>query len=385
MADGANIGITQAEFLRVGKAYARQWKLPLVAAQPGGVVVFGRLPQPRTDAARSARQHAIAESLRWGEPTVTEYPASQLVWAVPLMHNAELRGGLLAIVTERRVFPDSTGRPRLEIRRACESLRELAEQENLTNAQLLAARRLDYQREQKRAEAIQGLKTRYFYSIREVYLREEPALISAVRKDDRHEARGILNRILVEIYALGGENLTLIKSFLMELVVTMCRTAVESGGDPRELLGANYASISELSQIATEEELSHWLVGMLERIMDSMQRHRRKPSSVLLQAAMKYLAEHFDEPIGRDDVARVAGLSPAHFSRLIRRHADRGFNDLLNQLRIDRATELLRRTSKGMLQIALEVGYNDQSYFTKVFRRYTRMTPREYRTQHTSG
>jgi AraC-like DNA-binding protein len=369
-----------AQFDQISKTYHAQWDLPLLVSLPDGTVVFGSALSPDGAAEKLARSHAIAEALRWGEPTISEYPGRRLIWAVPLMHNAALLGGLVTIVAESVVFSPS-GKPRLDLRRAAESLRVLAEQANLTNAELLAIRREEYLREQKRAEAIQDLKTRYFYSIREVYLREEPALISAVRQSDRHQARGILNRILVEIYALGGDNLTLIKSFLMELVVTMCRTAVESGGDPLELLGANYASLGELSAIATEEELSHWLVQMLERIMDSIQRHRRQPSTVLLQSAMKYLAEHFSENIGRDDVARVAGLSSPHFSRLIRSKIGRGFNDLLNQLRIDRATELLRRTNKGLLQIALEVGFNDQSYFTKVFRRYLHMTPRQYRRE----
>lgn len=383
MGSPRSLGITPDAFTRLGRAYRDQWRLDLIAAAPDGRVVLGRLTGPRTEPARQARQHAIAESLRWGEPTVAEYPGGHLAWAVPLMHNAELTGGLLAIASEQRAIRNAAGRAELDIRKACESLRRLAEGANLTNAALLAERRREYLSEQKRAEAIQNLKTRYFYSIREVYLRDEPELISAVRTDDRHAARGILNRILVEIYALGGENLTLIKSFLMELVVTMCRTAVESGGDPRELLGANYASISELSQINSEQDLSHWLVGMLERIMDSIQRHRRQPSSALLQSAMKYLAEHYSEPITRDDVARVAGVSPAHFSRLVRAKVGRGFADLLNQLRIDRAIDLLRRTNKDMLQIAIEVGFNDQSYFTKVFRRHTQTTPREFRQQQT--
>lgn len=379
-------GLTRAQFVRLSRAYRRQWGLPLLAATSNGAVVFGVLHESAgmADIARAIRKHAIAESLRWGEPTVVEYPGGRLIWAAPIMHNARLLGGLLAIAREQQVVGSTAGaesahRPLVNVRQACAALRRLAEDANLTNAALLAQRREEYDREQKRAEAIQDLKTRYFYSIREVYLREEPALVSAVRQNDRPQARGILNRILVVIYSLGGEDLSLIKSFLMELVVTMCRTAVESGGEPRELLGANYASISELSGINSEVELSRWLVNMLERIMDSIQRHRRRPSAALLQSAMKYLAEHFAEDIGRDDVARVAGLSPPHFSRLFHRAAGRGFNDMLNQLRIDRAADLLRRTDKGLLQIAIEVGFSDQSYFTKVFRRYMRTTPREYR------
>lgn len=381
MADTGSIGISPEQFRQIASDYRRRWNIRLLATRTDGSIVLGVSTGQRStyEAATQAREHAIAEALRWGEPTVVEYPGRRLAWAVPLMHNRKLTGGLVAVTSERRTLSSGGRRPAVDARRACSYLRAAAEGMDLTNADLLAARRTEYDREQKRAETIQDLKTRYFYSIREVYLREEPELVAAVRRGDRREARGILNRILVEIYHLGGDDLRVIKSFLMELVVTMCRTAVESGGDPQHLLGANFASISELSSIDGEEELSNWVVQMLERIMDSIQSHRREPSAALIHAAMKYLADHFADPITRDQVAQMAGLSPPYFSRLIRRRVGRSFRDLLNQLRTDRAAELLRNTDKTLLQIALDVGFNDQSYFTKVFRRYYRMTPRQYR------
>jgi YesN/AraC family two-component response regulator len=57
----------------------------------------------------------------------------------------------------------------------------------------------------------------------------------------------------------------------------------------------------------------------------------------------------------------------------------RSFTEILNQMRIDKSKELLRRTDKSIVEICLECGFNDQSYFTKVFQRYTGHTPREYR------
>ena len=56
-------------------------------------------------------------------------------------------------------------------------------------------------------------------------------------------------------------------------------------------------------------------------------------------------------------------------------------SDLLNQLRVNRASLLLRQTDKSLVQIALECGFRDQSYFTKVFRRVAGKTPREFRTR----
>lgn len=344
-------------------------------------MILGRSTGKEADgeACNRARQHAMNESLRWGEPTVVPYMHDRLMWAVPLMHNARVLGGLVASTSEDRVFADGADKPAIDIRAACEDLRRLAAQEDLTNVALLDARREEYRRERSRAEAIHDVKAQYYYSIREVYLREEPSLISAMRKGQRPEARAILNRLLVAIYHLGGEKMDLIKSFVMELVVTMCRTAVESGGNPEELLGANYASIGELAGIDSEERLSRWLVHMLERIMDSVRGQREPSSETLVHGAMRYLGEHFSEPISRDDVADVACLSPSYFSRLFNKATGRTLPDMRNQQRVDRAAELLRRTDKSMLQIASETGFVDQSYFTKVFRRYMGKTPRQYR------
>jgi AraC-like DNA-binding protein len=376
-------GLSKKTFERLRSHYRRRWKIDLAAADSEGAIRFGK-HIGKSSIEMSQRKHAIAEAFRWGEPTPVTYSGKRLIWAAPLMMNANVVGGLIAFCSERKVLPNEKGSVSMDIRQACYDLRHLAETENLTNAALLTQHRLEYQKERQRAEAIHDLKTRYFYSIREVYLREEPALIASMRKGNRNEARGILNRILVGIYHLGGDNLNVIKSFLMELVVTMSRTAVEAGGDPQKLLGANFSGLSELSKIITEEELSHWLTQRLELIMDAIHRYRHHPSTVLLHTAMKYLAEHYHEDISRSDVADVANLSPSHFSRLINRELGKSFTDLLNQLRVDRAAELLLRTEKDLLQIAMEVGFNDQSYFTKVFRRHTKLTPRDYRRAHQS-
>ena len=76
----------------------------------------------------------------------------------------------------------------------------VVETRNLTNAALLQLNRMDLGRETERAQAIHILKASTYDSIREVYLREEPALLSAVKRGERQEARKILNRVLVGVY-----------------------------------------------------------------------------------------------------------------------------------------------------------------------------------------
>jgi two-component system response regulator YesN len=86
--------------------------------------------------------------------------------------------------------------------------------------------------------------------------------------------------------------------------------------------------------------------------------------------------------ISRDDVAEAVGVSPSHFSRLLHRQTGRTFTDLLGQMRIQKAAQLLARTDTPLSQVALASGFSDQSYFTKVFRRHLGQTPGQYRRSH---
>ena len=370
-------------FDALSRAYSAAWGLDCVLTDVEGYLIAGVMPCKDDPDCAFARKRAIEEALRWGEPSLLLCPMNYVIWAVPVMQNAAVVGG---IVVEKAVFgtseSDGDSLSPSDIRRAAMDLLTMAEEANLTNSALLELRRQAAQRESERAEAIHELKDQNYQSIRDIYLVEEPALIAAIKRGDRPAAREILNRVLVGIYFFGRERPTLLKSFILELVVTMSRSAVEAGADPTELLGANYSSFADLAQIDTEEELCSWLVSMLERMMDAIKTNRDYPSSVLLGAAMKYMQEHIHEELSRDQAADVACLSPSHFSRVVKQTFGYSFTDLLSKMRVEKARELLARTEKSLIQITLDCGFSDQSYFTKVFQKYTGHTPGEYRRSH---
>lgn len=380
----ADIGIDRMTFERLARAMRRFGPIALSAVDPAGKTMLGKWRPARgeTDAWREICRFTISEALRWGEPTVNYGVGQRLVWAVPLMHNAHVTGGLIASVAEADLFPGESHAPSIDIRLATDELRRLAEQDNLTNAALLQARREDAHREKQRAEAIHAYKLQHRYNLHRIYLRDEPRLIAAIRKGDLGEARSILNELLVALLHYAGDRLDLTKSLLMELTVTMCRTAVEVGGEPQQLLGANYASLTELSQIDNDEQLARWLHEILDRIMRLIHQRGANADAVLIAGALQYMSDHLGEDLSRDRVAKVVHLSPSHFSRLFKRHMGDSFTDVLTRLRVDRAAELLARTDKDLGQVAMAVGFADQSYFTKVFKRHTGSTPRLYRRRH---
>jgi AraC-like DNA-binding protein len=378
-----------AAFDALARDYRARWNLTCVLADVQGHLAEGTpgcAPDCLCDAdCAAARQRAIAESVRWGEPSVLLCPHENLIWAVPVMENSRVLGGLIAarpdiasVGAADENSHDGALAPR-DIHHAAADLLARAIASNLTNPALLALRRSSTQREGERARAIHELKGQNYESIREIYLTEEPALIAAIKQGDRRTARGILNRVLTGIYYLGRERQLLLKSFLLELVVMMSRSAVEAGADPSELLGANFSSLAALANINDEEALSAWLVAMLERIMDAIKANQHYPIGVMLGQAMRYTQDHLQDDLSRDDVAAIACLSPSHFSRVIKQVYGQSFTELLTQMRVDKAKEMLVRTEKSLIQICLECGFSDQSYFTKVFTKHAGHPPGEYR------
>jgi len=333
---------------------------------------------------RPFRAQAIAEALRWGEPCVLCCGCGRALWAVPVLSNQRLVGGLLvAGVVLRR--PARAGGLDRRILGACRHLLEIATRENLTNAALLAERRQFAQREREKAEAIHAFKDRLYDDLRSVYLRQEPALLAAIRRGERTEARRLINEVLTVIYAAGESHTELLKSLVLELVVMMTRAAVQAGGDPAQILGLNYQSLTALAGVADQEALSRWLCDMLESLIDAIKAHSSTPNSVQLARAIEFMEENLARDLGREEVAQAAGLSPSHFSHLMRAKTRWSFRELLTRMRMDRACHLLTRTDLGLVHIALECGFGDQSYFTRVFRRRTGTTPGDYRRAYQSG
>jgi AraC-like DNA-binding protein len=109
------------------------------------------------------------------------------------------------------------------------------------------------------------------------------------------------------------------------------------------------------------------------RNMSSPSRHR--PT----QPALQFIAENLHRHLSLADCARICHLSPCEFSR--RFHADQGasFSQYLLRLRVERAATLLAEPRRSVSDVAYSVGFNDLSYFARVFRRFAGMPASAYR------
>ena len=227
--------------------------------------------------------------------------------------------------------------------------------------------------------AIPLLEHRPYDRICELYLYQEPALMAAIRRGDRGEARRLINLVLVHIYSAGEERSDLLKGLLLELVVMMSRAAIEAGGGQSEVLGMNFRFLTRLADVDDDEDLAAWLRETLERLMGTIEAQEDFTPPLLITKAMDFLRDNISNEITRDEVARHAGISPSHFSRLLKLRTGRSFTELLRQCRVDLACDLLLDPERTLAEIAADCGFCDQSYFTRVFSETKGVTPGRFR------
>jgi len=105
---------------------------------------------------------------------------------------------------------------------------------------------------------------------------------------------------------------------------------------------------------------------------------RRGLSRRVLALACHYMEDNLGENFTLDELARAAGVSRFHFSRLFRVSTGASPMGYLLYLRVDRAKNMLLRGDRKICEIAMALGFFDQSHFSRTFRRMTGVSPREY-------
>ncbi len=215
--------------------------------------------------------------------------------------------------------------------------------------------------------------------IREFYLALEPALMDAISRGDRGEARRLINHVLVHIYSAGQERSDLLKGLLLELVVMMSRAAVAAGSSPSAVLGINFQCLTALAEVRDDEQLAEWLRTTIEQIFTAIEGQRQALQAPVITEAVRYIRANAHRELTRDETARSVGVSPSHFSYMLREKTGLSFSQLLRQARVDLACELLLTTNEPLATIADRCGFFDQSHFTKVFAHAKQLTPRQFR------
>ena len=123
------------------------------------------------------------------------------------------------------------------------------------------------------------------------------------------------------------------------------------------------------------------LQNMIRR-NDAESNFREDKNLNILKETIRYIETNYRHNISISDLSLNAGISKYHMCHLFKRMTGITVTDYINQHRIGKATLLMQDRSRKIIDVALEVGFNNVSYFTKVFKKIIGCSPREYQRSH---
>ena len=208
----------------------------------------------------------------------------------------------------------------------------------------------------------------------------ERAVQDKVRCGDRKQAKKALGELLAEIFK-SKASMETIKACVLELLIVISRSAVEGGANLDQLTLLNIKSINELHSCHSQKQVEQWMFDSLDSFMENMLKNRSSINLRVVNKACDYIIDNCHRNISLEEVSQTVHLSHFYFSRLFKQEKGCNFVDFITKIRVDRAKIMLQNPDATVVQIASEIGYQDASYFCRVFRHVVGMTPKQYRSE----
>lgn len=127
-------------------------------------------------------------------------------------------------------------------------------------------------------------------------------------------------------------------------------------------------------------ELEEWLFDVLGRVSQKKSEPQRYSSTIT--EALTIIKEQYQGDLTLKSVSEELHMNGVYLGQLFKKETERSFAQYLNQVRIKKAQELLLQTEKTINEIGYEVGYNATNYFSKMFRKWNGITPKEFRERY---
>jgi len=99
---------------------------------------------------------------------------------------------------------------------------------------------------------------------------------------------------------------------------------------------------------------------------------------MVFKRVLSYIENNYSKHISLEDLSKISGMNPKYFCRFFREMSYHTPIEYLNYFRIECACEQLSTTNNTIIEVALNCGFNDISYFIKTFRKYKGITPKQY-------
>ncbi|HKK96418.1 MAG TPA: AraC family transcriptional regulator [Anaerovoracaceae bacterium] len=207
----------------------------------------------------------------------------------------------------------------------------------------------------------------------------ENQLVKTIINGQTEEALKQADQLFEVFYIRERGDLPSIKGKMLWLFAIIIRAATEKHSSINEIINSEMDIIVKLSDVENYHQLKTESTNLIIKISKNLLTSVYDGNSKIVSNAIKYVNSNYAKRITLKDIEDNMHVNSSYFSSLFKNEMGVTFISYINQVKIDYACNLLKDSNLSIIDIALEIGFDDQSYFTKVFKKQCSMTPKEYR------
>ena len=209
---------------------------------------------------------------------------------------------------------------------------------------------------------------------------EEQLLMQAIREGRAADAVRLAERMDGDAGRLSREDIRHHLNLAIVGIALCARAAIDGGVSPETAYRLSGYYIKKCDEAQDTAHILHHRNRAIEELAGRVAEKLQKPrTSGYVEKSKDYVRKHYREKIYLEDIAETIGVSPTYLSRLFKKETGTCLQDFINAERVFRAANLLLYSDLPLPEIAHYVGFPNQSYMGKIFKKLKNMTPRAYR------
>jgi two-component system response regulator YesN len=200
------------------------------------------------------------------------------------------------------------------------------------------------------------------------------------RYASRKDIDSIIQEYTKPLGDVHGESEILEYYILGEILVAASKIIEELNGDIKEIIPFSLDQYEIKKIINSREVFYEKLKALFNAVIEFRDSHIEGRYQSVILKAKEYIDRHYaNQDISLHTVASYVGISPNHLSTVFSQERGENFIEYLTRVRIDKAKQLLESTAMKNADIAYKAGFNDPHYFSFIFKKYTGLSPREWK------
>lgn len=207
----------------------------------------------------------------------------------------------------------------------------------------------------------------------------EKEMFEAIKEGDIEKTRKCSEKFIDWMQSYEPELKNVVRLKALEFVLYAEHLAYVHGGIFKSRLEDREGYMERVISLRSYQELRYWFLQNIEESVCHIARKQQTKTEGVVGQAKAYIAEHFDKDFSLEEMAREVSISPYYLSKLFKESEGIGYIEYTTKLRIDHAREQLASSDKSIKEICRESGYQDPNYFSRIFKKWTGMTPTEFR------